>query len=349
MNPDLPARRRRRRLLPGLVCAALCLATAVAFQMGADRARSADTGASVLYLPNENLLKHATAGLNTIIADFLWLHCIQYVAVENSEKRNFAWLETMALTTVRLDPHFKGAYHYGAMFLSALKNDAGASSKLLHIGIPENPRAWELSYELGMNYLMNRRDEPDARRYAAYYLGMSAATGLAPEFVAITAAKLQSDYNLDSVEEDMWRQMLESPNKMMRDMAGRKLMEMQIRGIIPVLNQAAGLYHGRTGRWPESIEDLKREGIVQNDPPDPLGGHYFFDPDGKAHSTSLLDSEKAVAQGIIEQAIRGYQDDKGHSPESLETLVKEGILTKIPPNPYPGKNWKYDPGTGAVE
>ena len=45
--PAVSARRPRRRRLPGLVCAALCLATAVAFQMGADRARSADTGASV--------------------------------------------------------------------------------------------------------------------------------------------------------------------------------------------------------------------------------------------------------------------------------------------------------------
>jgi hypothetical protein len=332
-----------------LVCAAVCFAAAVVFQVGADRARGADRGTSVLYLPNEKLLNHATVGLSTIVADFLWLHCIQYIAVENREMRNFTWLETMVLTTVRLDPHFKDAYRFGAIFMSALKADVDASTRLLHIGIPENPRAWELPYELGMNYLMNRRDEPDARRYAAYYLGMSAATGRAPEFVAVTAAKLQSDYNLDNVEEDMWRQMLESPDKIMRDLAERKLKEMQIRGIIPVLNQAAGLYHGKTGRWPETMEDLKREGIVQNDPPDPLGGHYFFGPDGKALSTTLLDNQKKVDQGTIEQAIRDYRDKKDQWPESLEALIREGLLTEIPANPYPGKNWKYDPAKGTVE
>ncbi len=349
MNTGVPAPRRRHRLLHCLVCAALCFAAAVAFQMGADRARSADRGASVLYLPNEKLLSHATVGLNTIIADVLWLHCIQYVAIENRQARNFTWLETMVRTTVRLDPHFRDAYRFGAIFLSALKADAEASTRLLHIGIPQNPRAWELPYELGMNYLMNRRNEPDARRYAAYYLGMSAATGRSPEFVAVTAAKLQSENNLDNVEEDMWRQMLESPDKMMRDLAERKLKELFIRGILPVLSQAAGQYHDKTERWPETIEDLKREGIVQNDPPDPLGGRYFFGPDGKALNTTLLDNEKKVAQGIIEQAVRNYQDKKDKWPDSLDAVVKEDLIKEIPPNPYPGQSWKYDPAAGTVE
>ncbi len=348
MNPGVQASPRRRGLL-ALAAAALCFGAAVGAQIAVDRARSADRGASVLYLPNENLLKHATVGLNTIIADFLWLHCIQYVAIENRQTRNFTWLETMVRTTVRLDPHFKDVYRYGAIFLSALKADADASTRLLRMGIPENPRAWELPYELGMNYLMNRRDEPDARRYAAYYLGMSAATGRSPQFVAITAARLQSEQNLDTVEQDMWLQMLESPDKLMRDLAERKLKEMQIGEVIPLLNQAAEFYHDKTGRWPETIADLQREKIVQNEPPDLLGGHYFFGPDGRAINTTLLDNQKALVQGVIEQAIRNYQDDKGRSPESLEALVREKLLDKIPPNPYPGKQWKYDPATGNVE
>ncbi len=349
MNPDVPAPPRRRRILPALVCAALCFASAVGFQVGADRARAADHGSSVLYLPNEHLLRHATAGLNTVIADILWLHCIQYIAIENREARNFTWLETMVLTTVRLDPHFKDAFRYGAMFLSALKADAEASTRLLCIGIPDNPRAWELSYELGMNYLMNRRNEPDARRYAAYYLGMSASTGLASEFVATVAARLQGESNLDSVEEDMWRNMLESPDKVLRELAERKLQEMQIREILPVLNQAAAEYHKLTGHWPETLDDLKRVKIVDKDPPDPLGGHYFFGPDGKALNTTLLDNEKKLQQGVLEQVVRDYQDKHDRWPDTLDALVKEGLLKAIPANPYPGQAWKYDPAAGTVE
>ena len=349
MNPGVPAPARRRRVLTALACAALCFAAAVAFQVGADRARARDRGSTVLYLPNEHLLRHATAGLNTIIADFLWLHCIQYIAIENREARNFTWLETMVLTTVRLDPHFKDAFRYGAMFLSALKADAIASSRLLHIGIPDNPRAWELPYELGMNYLMNRKNEPDARRYAAYYLGMSASTGLANEFVATVAAKLQSENNLDNVETDMWQNMLESPDKVLRELAERKLKEMEIKKIIPVLNGAAGEYHKLTGHWPETIDDLKRVKIVDSDPPDSLGGRYFFGPDGKALNTTLLDNQKKVDQGTIEQAVRDYQDKNDRWPDSLDTLVKDGLLKEIPAYPYPGKNWTYDPAAGTVE
>ena len=47
MNPDVPAPPRRRRILPALVCAALCFASAVGFQVGADRARAADHGEPV--------------------------------------------------------------------------------------------------------------------------------------------------------------------------------------------------------------------------------------------------------------------------------------------------------------
>ncbi len=347
--PTLPVRGRLRRALPALAFAAVCFAAAVGFQIGADRARSADRGASVLYLPNEHLLKYATAGLNTVIADFLWLHCIQYVAIENRAARNFTWLETMVFTVGRLDPHFKDAFRYGAMFLSALKADAVASSNLLHIGIPENPRAWELPYELGMNYLMNRKNEPDARRYAAYYLGMSASTGLANEFVAVVAAKLQSENNLDNVETDMWLNMRESPDEVLRELAERKLKEMEIRKLIPILNGASAEYHKLTGRWPETIDDLKAVKIVDGDPPEPLGGHYFFGPDGKALNTTLLDNEKKNQQGVIEQSLRDFQDKKDRWPASLDELVKEGMLSKIPENPYPGKGWKYDPATGEVE
>ena len=349
MSGEFRAPRRGRRRAAGLMCALLCFAAAVASQMGADRTRHRGRGDDVLYLPNEKLLRHATAGLNTIIADFLWLHCIQYVAIENRSTRSFTWLETMVRTTVRLDPHFRDAYRYGSIFLAALKADAEASERLLKIGIPQNPRAWELPYELGMGYLMNRRDEPDAKRYAAYYLGMSAATGTSPPFVVETAVKLQSDYNIETIEGDMWQEMLQNPDKMIRGVAERKLKEMQVRQVQSLLQQAAAYYHEKTGRWPESVDDLKNAGMLRQDPPDPLGGRYFFGPEGKVYSTTLLDNQKRSALGKLELAVGLFHEDKGYWPESFDVLLKEGLLKEVPPHPYPGQSWKYDPATGKVE
>jgi hypothetical protein len=250
---------------------------------------------------------------------------------------------------VRLDPHFVDAYRYGGIFLAALKSDSEASMRLLSLGVPENPRAWQLPYEMAMNYMLNRREAPYSKRYAAYYLGMSAATGTAPLYVSETAAKLQKDYNLNEVEATMWQEMLKSDSKMLRELAERKLKEMQIRSVLPVLEQAAGIYRNNTGAWPKTVEDLLAAKIIPTLPPEPLGGRYFFDADGKAYNTTLLDGERSIWLDFIRQKVKKYKEDTGNWPESLEAVVRKGLLTSIPGNPYPGQTWKYDPATGVVD
>lgn len=220
-----------RALAWPLIAAALIHGFVVFAQTRVDAARrdAPPGGGELLYLPNERLMTHFTAGLGGVIADLLWIRCVQYTAAEAKGARNFAWLNHMVNTVVRLDPHFTDAYRYGGMFLAALKADDDASLDLLHRGMAMCPFAWELPYEAAMVHLLNRRDRPDSARRAAVYLARAAATGNAPPFVVDIAAQLQGEYNLLDVEERMWRQILASPNTLLHELAAEKLAEVEAR------------------------------------------------------------------------------------------------------------------------
>ncbi len=333
----------RRRRLAGLACAALIFGLAVAAQHGADRARPADRGGDLLYLPNEKLLNHFTGGMSSIIADFLWVECVQYVATEAKGERSFTWLNQMVNTVVKLDPYFVDAYRFGGMFLAALKADDDAGIDLIDRGIVANPDAWVLPYEGAMIYLLNRRDDPGSKIAAARYLGMAAAHEAAPPLMRELAEKLQGQFNLDDVERDMWTNLLDSSDKLLREVAERKLRELAIRETCGTLNERAGQYRQATGKEPSSLADL---GLKSED--DGLGGRFFIDPGGTVRNTTLLDEETESLENRLQKSLDQYQEKTGAYPAALDVLVREGYLDFLPGHPYPGGRWAYDPVEGTV-
>lgn len=349
MSTDIHAWRRTYRIAACLAAVSVCYTAAVFSQQGLNRARRDADMDEILYLPNEKLLTHFTAGLNTIIADMLWLHCIQYTAIEHRGKRHFTWLEHMLFTVTRLDPHFTAAYRYGAIFLAALRADAEASLRLAHKGMILNPHAWQLPYEAAMNYLLNKRTEPNARRYAAHYLGLAVATGTAPGGVVNLAAKLQGEYDLRDIEQDMWQNMRNSEDPFLRELAERKLAEMFLGEAVTLMNERLQEYARRHGKPASAFQQLVDEGLIRAVPDDPLGGTFFLGPDGKAYSTTLLDEKTLRSRDRIMSAIDLYMTHTDSFPASLEALLEARLLEEIPPHPYPGRAWKYDPATGTLE
>lgn len=348
MSAAAPARSRRALAL-WLLAAALCYAATLPAQRAADRLRT-PPGDEVLYLPNEKLLTHFTAGLAPVIADLLWLRCVQYTALENRGARAFTWLEQMIFTTVSLDPRFKDVYRYGAIFLSALRSDSEAAMRLLRAGMVEAPDAWELPYEAAVIQLVNRRGAPDAEKLTAFYMGMAVATGEPPAFVAELASRFQAKQDLGGVEEAMWRRMLEGEDKVMRELAARKLQEMAILRNLHTMEKWVDEYRTARGAPPERLEELLAFKGVNALPPDPLGGHYLLGPNAEPMNSTLLDAHKARLLGVLRRRIGEYHKEKGVFPPSLEEMTRElRTFKRVPPNPWPGQDWKYDPAAGTVE
>ena len=332
-----------------VACALALFTCAVLAQRGANHARALEESDEILYLPNQKLLNHFTGGLNGVVADLLWLRCIQYVGAESKGDRKFTWLQQMLETVVQLDPYFGDAYRYGGMFLAALRSDDDAGIELLERGFIANPDNFQLPYELAMIFLLNRKDEPGASERAAYYLSMAAAIDTCPEFVRDLAVKLQEQYDLVDVEREMWARMAGSDDKLLRELAERKLVQMEIRTAVENLNQAAIAFQQQAGRFPHSLEEMAASGLIQPLGPDPLGGAYFMGEDGVIRNTSLLDEEKSTHLKNIQKQLDRFKEKNGHWPESLQVLVDQGIAPHIPEHPYPRETWRYDPESGTVQ
>jgi hypothetical protein len=338
----------RRGLAPLAVAAAL-YAVVVLAQVQADARRHVPTSdEELLYLPNQRLLNHFTAGMSSVVADLLWLKCVLYTGQQAKGEGNFQWLNQMLNTVVQLDPHFTDAYRYGGMFLSALKADDRASLDLLHRGIVQNPLRWELPYEAAMVYLLNRRDDPDGPRRTAIYLAMAAAAGDAPPYVRTLAEQLQGEYDLFDVEEQMWRQILNSPDQLLHDVALRKLQEVALGRACRAMSEVAQLFAQRQGRPPRDVQELVAAGLLTETPVDPLGGQFFVAPDGAVRSTTLLDAEKTRRLEVLQSTVDSFHEKNGRWPASLEELLAPGYFTTLPPHPYPGEAWQYDAATGRV-
>jgi len=332
------------------LAAALALfVAAMALQPRIDAARPIRDLNDYQYLPNERLLTHFTAGLDTAIANLLWIQCCTYVGRQVKDGWDFTWLEHMVRTVTRLDPYFVDAYRYGAMFLAALKQQEDTSLELLHAGMVANPDAWELPYEAAMIYLLNRRDQPGSRSRAAYYLAMAADTGRAPAFVLETAAAIQSDMNLSTVEIGMWEKLAESDNQLLRDLAARKAVETRIRSNVYVLSELLERYRAEHGASPEHIGQLVERGYIQAIPADPMGGAYFLGEDGAAYNETLLNSDTDRVRGQLNSAARLYARQYGSPPPSLDALVHAGTIAEVPKHPWPGKTWTYHAATGEVD
>ncbi|HOH29941.1 MAG TPA: hypothetical protein PLC40_09715 [Candidatus Hydrogenedentes bacterium] len=341
-------RSRRWRLLYGLEAVLFCYLIALFAFILVEHTRDSEGMDEVLYLPNEKLLNHFTGGLNTVIADLLWLNCIQYTANEHQGQRVYTWLERMLVTSTQLDPYFSDVYYLGAMFLSALRADATASLNLAASGMVNNPHAWKLPYQSAMVYLTNRQDDPNARYMAALYLSMSLATGSAPGGIANLTAKLQDEFDLTEIEEETWRELRQSEDAFLQELAGRKLTEIELRRVCRALTEMLVLFKTQSGHPAASLEDLVEAGLIRYVPEDPLGGSFFLSPDGTVYSTTLLDDLVIRAKDRIINALFTYSERFGQGPPTLNGLVETGILKAVPDHPYPGRQWEYDPATGEL-
>lgn len=336
---------------------ALCYGAAIWAQIGIDNTREAQRE-ELLYLPNERLLNHFTAGMDTVVADLIWVQCVQYTGKQLRGERDFRWLEQMIRTVVRLDPYFVDAYRYGAMFLASLNAEDDAALNLLERGAILNPYAAMLPYEMAMVYMLNRRDWPEAKKMAALYLGIAARRPDAPAFVPELASTLQSAFDLVDFEEQMWRDRLDmalaSGDDLIAQMSRRKLDEVHVRKQLAILNTLIGQYEARTGTPPKDWKALADVGLLPADrlgalDSDGLGGRYVIDAAGAAQSTALLEDQRNKALNQLRSALDKYRQKEGHWPESLDVLASKGYLIVVPAHPVAGASWHYDPLSGEVQ
>ena len=342
----LTPRKAKVLLSAGVVLAFLALGF---MQMRMDSIRSVKEADEARYLPNEKLLGHFTAGMSSVVADVLWLKSIQYIAKHFRSDQDYEWLKHIFTMIFRLDPYFEGAYRYAGIFLPALQGDYESALAFLEQGMMNCPFSWRIPYETAMIWLVNLKNRPDSEEQAARYLALAVATGKAPEFVGEVAVNLQAKHNLEDIEQKMWEEAARGGDKFVRELAQYKLQLVDIRRVCKRLDELVVKLSKQQGRAVASLDELVAAGVLPGVPADPLGGRFLLSPGGKVLNTSLLDDEKKEWVQDLNARIRRFKDEQGRLPVNLREIVEKGYcLPDLPPHPYPGGEWGYDPVAGKV-
>jgi hypothetical protein len=256
-----------------------------ALQAGIDaRTRTAKQERDELLLSSPSALRKISLGYDSLLADVYWTRAVQYYGSRvGTDHPNFDLLWPLLNITTTLDPKLVIAYHFGAVFLS--ETDRGGAGrpdlaiKLVKRGIAANPNRWVLGADLGFLYYWWMKDYPDS---AAAYLEAGKRPE-APLWLKIMAARVAQKGGSLETSRMIWTQLYESTqNPTVRKRAAEMLRGLKAQQDEMDLDESAGEYQKRFGRFPASMAELRDAGLVRGIPTDPDGYPYAFGPDGKS-------------------------------------------------------------------
>jgi hypothetical protein len=263
-----------------------------------------ESGDDSLYLRSGRALRHMTVMFNALAADAYWIRAIQYYggikrrlnadralpppAIAASE---YDQLYPMLDVTTTLDPRFKIAYRFGAVFLAeAYPNGPDRPDlavRLLEKGLREQPDKWEYMEDIGFVHYWY---DHDYRAAAASFQKASEAPG-APWWLRSLAATTLAQGGDRQSSRTMWLAIRESAEvDWLRRDAERRLAQLDAFDQIDALQRLADRYATQTGHPVTDWRLLLQAGALRQMPTDPAGTPYSISSAGRVAvaSTSPL-------------------------------------------------------------
>jgi tetratricopeptide (TPR) repeat protein len=269
-------------LLTALLLAALLAGSVVSLrQVQAERGQET-TLEEVLYLPSGKVLKRASLGYSSLLADVYWTRAVQYFGSRHvAHATHYELLYPLLDITTDLDPHIIVVYEYGSIFLSQKPPEgAGQPEKavaLVEKGIRENPTYWRLYFTLGFIFYTDLKDYKAAQQ--AFEKG-SEIPGALP-WMKVLAARMAEHGKDVNTAIALWGAVLDnSKDKDIRNTAISHLDSIRADLDIMELDRRVNAYHDRMGRYPGEWADLIHAGLLQGVPADPHGDPYKLQLNG---------------------------------------------------------------------
>ena len=265
-----------------IAAACVCLALAVALQIGRDRSfpRNDPDVQRLLYLRSPEALKRVTLGFDALAADVYWIRAIQHYGGDRMEgrgPRRYDLLYPLLDIATALDPYFNIAYRFGAIFLSeAYPGGPGRPDQavtLLRRGIAAQPTKWQYYHDIAFVHYWSLRD-PVA---AASWFRRGAEQPGAPNWLLPVAAAMLTQGSDRASARFLWQQMLGADQAWLRGRAGHALRQLDALDQIDRLNAVIAAAPKPPGE-PHTWSGLARAGILRGIPVDPSGTPYELDP-----------------------------------------------------------------------
>jgi len=261
------------------VVVAIGLITTVALARFVDARRSPlDVSANdeSLYL-NAKTAKRISLGFNGLAADWYWMRSLQYVGRKIIEQEGNASLDDLSQLDLRLlapllenattlDPEFLDPYEYAAVVLPAI--DVQEAIRITRKGIDANPNAWRLYQHLGYIYWQQHDYAAAAEVY-----GRGAQIPGVPSWMQAMKARMAAEGGSRNTAREIYTRMFEqSVDEKVKQMAEKRLMQLDSLDQRDELHKLLAAYRTRTGRCPATWREINLPGA----PLDPSGAPYVL-------------------------------------------------------------------------
>ena len=246
-----------------------------------------DVADESLYL-NGKTARRMSLAFNGLAADWYWMRSLQYVGkkiinlpdnveLDDLGQLNLKTLAPLLDTATTLDPQFLDPYEYAAIVLPSF--DVEQAIRITKKGIDANPNAWRLYHHLGYIYWQQKDFQAAADAYSR-----GAQIPGAPSFFAAMKARMLAEGGSRGTAREIYKQMFEQAgDDSVKDMARRRLMQLDSMDERDALRKLLTAYQTRTGRCPATwkeiepvLRSLRVPLVSEAAPMDPSGAPYVL-------------------------------------------------------------------------
>ncbi|HUF22974.1 MAG TPA: hypothetical protein VMN81_02510 [Vicinamibacterales bacterium] len=258
----------------------LLAAGSAALQAERDRRYAQTTaGTRMLYLQSPAVAGRLALGYDALAADIYWIRAVVHYGGDRLDRtgtRRYELLAPLLDLTTSLDPQFRIAYRFGAIFLGEPPpggpGRVDLAERLLLKGMAASPERWQYPHDLGFLYYWRLQDHQAA---ASWFQRASALPG-APEWLAPLAASMLARGGDRQASRQLLTRIFEDADEdWLRQIARRWLLQLDALDRIDQLEAMLARYRAQAGP-PASWVDLIRAGWMPGVPVDPAGHPYVL-------------------------------------------------------------------------
>jgi hypothetical protein len=244
---------------------------------------------STLWLQSGAVADKVFLGYKNLVADVYWMRAVVYYGGRRRHSTaqqesgaaptaNFPQLYSLLDLVTSLDPHFKVAYRFGAIFLADTyptgPGRPDLAVALLQRGVDRDSARWEYMHDIGFIYYWWIKDFDKA---AEWFKRGGEQPG-APSWLAPLAATTLAEGGNRTGSRLLWTQLLNSDIDWLRRDAVLRLQQLDAMDTIAQLTPVFKRFVEREGRNPKSWEELAQAERLPRVPTDPTGMRFYFDP-----------------------------------------------------------------------
>ncbi|WP_242360560.1 lipopolysaccharide assembly protein LapB [Anaeromyxobacter sp. SG17] len=270
----------KRRTLALLLAAAAFATAKVAIGRRLDAQRVL-APYDIAYVPRTSAVRWASLGHPTLAANLYWLRAVQYMGEPRAGARGWDKLFPVLDLVTDLDPHHGYAYQVGANILAGAGR-VDESNRLLEKGTTNVPERYILPYHRGVNAFLYEGDYAAA---ASWFERAAKASG-APLHTreAVMAMYVKAD-QADAAIRFLTHMIEASEDPESRKALEAQLQQARLEQVALRLDAAVQAFRERFVRLPFAIEEVRFAGLIDAVPPDPYGGSWILDEEGRTHSS----------------------------------------------------------------